>query len=88
MNYTLQIRSQHSRGSSAHKFGGPDTYVAVTIAPEGVEVPKCLNRRVLDKRGIQIKYFGEGYSQHSGARSALGQSIAAAKTFIASSQAQ
>jgi len=81
---TVHTRSQHSNGSSAHRFGGPDTYVAVTIAPAGVSVPYVLRRDVLAARGIQIRYFGEGYSEHSGPRSMLGQAIAAAREFAAS----
>ena len=56
----IHSRSQHSVGSSAHRFGGPDTYVAVTMAPQGVQVPKILRRDVLAARGIQIIYCGEG----------------------------
>lgn len=77
----VHIRSQHSVGSSAHRFGGPDTYVAVTIAPVGVEVPRVLRQDVLEKRGITIKYFGEGYSKHTGPRSMLGRAIADAEQF-------
>jgi hypothetical protein len=77
----VHIRSQHSNGSSAHRFGGPDTYVAVTLAPAGVEVPYNLRRDVLRRRGIQIRYFGEGYSKHTGSRSMLGQAMAEARRF-------
>lgn len=79
----VHIRSQHSRGSFAHRFGGPDTYVAVTVAPAGVEVPRVLRRDLLRRRGIDLHYFGEGYSQHSGPRSMLGQALAAARAFAA-----
>lgn len=79
----VHTRSQHSKGSNAHRFGGPDTYVAVTIAPAGVVVPYVLRSDVLAKRGIEIRYFGQGYREHSGPRSALGQAIAAAKQFAA-----
>lgn len=75
---TIHTRSQHSRGSSAHRFGGPDRYVAITIAPAGVQVPYVLRRDVLSKRGIEIRYCGEGYSRHSGPRSMLGQALARA----------
>lgn len=75
----IHTRSQHSHGSSANRFGGPDVYVAVTIAPAGVQVPYVLRRDVLAKRGIEIRYCGEGYSRHSGPRSMLGQAIARAK---------
>ena len=80
---TVHVRSQHSRGSSNNKFGGPDRYVAVTIADEGVEVPYCLNDKVLAKRGIEIRYCGTGYSKNAGPRSALGQAIAEAKRIAA-----
>ena len=80
---TVHTRSQHSNGSSAHRFGGPDTYVAVTIAPAGAEIPYCLRRDVLRKRGIEIRYCGEGYSQHSGSRSMLGAAIARARQIAA-----
>lgn len=80
----VHIRSQRSVGSSANRFGGPDRYVAVTIAPVGVEVPLVLRRDVLEKRGITIKYFGEGYSEHTGPRSMLGRAIAAAEQYARS----
>ena len=83
MQIQIHTRSQHSRGSSAHQFGGPDTYVAVTVAPDGVAIPKCLNRAVLAARGIAIHYMGEGYSRHSGPRSMLGQAIAKAHQLAA-----
>jgi len=76
----VHIRSQHSRGSSSRKFGGPDTYVAVTVA-ENAEVPYCLNHRVLRNHGIEIHYFGEGYREHTGPKSMLGRAIAAAKEY-------
>ncbi len=79
----IHSRSQHSVGSSAHRFGGPDTYVAVTMAPQGVQVPKILRRDVLAARGIQIIYCGEGYSRHSGSRSMLGQAFARAEQILA-----
>ena len=79
----IHSRSQHSNGSSAHRFGGPDTYVAVTIAPQGVQVPSVLRRDVLAARGIQIVYCGEGYSKNSGSRSMLGQAFAKAQNILA-----
>jgi hypothetical protein len=83
----LHVRSQHAkRGYSG--FAGPDTYVAVTIAPEGIEVPYYLNQAVLAKRDIKIYYFGEGYNQHQGPRSALGKAIAAAQKFVSEQNAQ
>ena len=86
MKYELHTRSQHSRGSSIGRFGGPDTYVAVTIALNEAIVPYVLNRAILAKRGIEIKYFGEGYSQHTGPKSMLAQAIADAKKFIETSE--
>lgn len=85
--YTLQIRSQHSVGSSSSRFGGPDRYVAVTIAPEGISVPYTLRQDVLAKRGIQIKYFGQGYSRNCRTqRSMLCRAISSAEAFITSQQ--
>lgn len=79
----VEIRSQHSRGGS-NGFGGPDTYVAVQVVPEGVEPLKCLNHRVADKRGIEIIRCGEGYSSRcKTTRSALGAAIAKAKRIAA-----
>lgn len=75
--YEYWVRGQHAKGSGvAH---GPDTYVMVTIRPEGVKVPGCLVRRNLRLRGIGWKWMGEGYGEYSGPRSALGRAIAAAK---------
>lgn len=79
--YLLEVRSQKSKGSSKG-FGGPDTYVAVQIVPEGVEPLRALNQDVAKKRGITIERFGEGYSRYSGPRSRLGRALAAAKEFI------
>lgn len=83
MKYEVHVRSQHSKGSSNGQFGGPDTYVAVTMAPDNAEVPRALNQTILQRRGIKIRYFGEGYSQHRGSRSKLGRAVAWASTFVA-----
>jgi hypothetical protein len=84
------IKQVHVRSKRALKgrsgWSGPDTYVAVTIAPEGVNVPYTLNRSVLSKRGIGIKYFGDGYSDHTTMRSALGRALAAARAFAESKE--
>ena len=81
---TVETRSQHSRGSSAHRFGGPDTYVAVVIAPVGVEMTHALRSDIAAKRGVTIKYFGEGYSRHCDtSRSMLYRAIANASAFAA-----
>lgn len=85
-SYYLCIRSQHSRGSTANRFGGPDTYVAVQIVPEGVTPLQSLQEQAAKKRGITIKYFGEGYSKYTGPRSSLGQAIEAAKAWIVKQQ--
>jgi hypothetical protein len=83
----LHVRSQHAKcGRSG--FAGPDTYVAVTIAPEGIEVPYYLNQAVLAKRGIEFHYFGEGYHRHSGPKSSLGKALAAAQKFVSEQNAQ
>ena len=83
-NYEVQIRKQHSNGSSAHQFGGPDTYVAVIATPEGVKAPKVLNRSILRMRGIKYQYIGEGYSTRcSTPRSALYRAIDRAEEMVA-----
>jgi hypothetical protein len=72
----IEIRSQHSRGSSANMFGGPDTYVAVQVVPEGVDRLRCLNSTVAANRGIKIIYCGEGYRKNCmTSRSMLGRAI-------------
>lgn len=83
MKYLLTIRSQHSVGSSAHMFGGPDTYVAVQCVPDDVVPLAVLNSKLATKRGIKIVRFGEGYRKSSGPRSMLGRAVAAAEAFIA-----
>lgn len=78
----VEIRSQHSVGSSANRFGGPDTYVAVQIVPEGTARLRILQERVAQKRGIEILYCGEGYKRHDGPRSMLGQALARAERIV------
>ena len=79
----LCVRRQHSRGSSAHLFGGPDTYVTVQLVPEGVAPLKQLNRKVAAKRGIELIYCGEGYwNRQATTRSALGAAIAKAEQIL------
>lgn len=80
--YYLEMRSQHSVGSGSGKFGGPDTYVAVQVVPQGAEPLKALNPVSAERRGIRIERFGEGYRGHSGPRSALGQAVKAAQDWI------
>lgn len=84
MKAYLEVRSQKSKGSGLGRFGGPDTYVAVQIVPDGVEKLYALDERSARKRGIQIKYFGEGYHNHCGPRSRLGRALAEAKEFVQS----
>ena len=81
MKYKIHVKSQHRRGASANIF------VAVTITPKGVKVPHILRSDILRKRGIGLRYFGEGHERHNGAHSALGKSIAAARDFIATQRA-
>lgn len=58
MRYEIHTRSHSTkRGFS---------YVAVTVTPEGVEVPRVLNKAQLAKLGIEIHYFGEGKSDVKG----------------------
>jgi len=71
----IEVRSQHSKGSCAHMFGGPDTYIAIQIVPHGQKRLKVLNKKAATNRGIKIIYCGEGYSRHRGATSMLGQAI-------------
>jgi len=84
VKYQLHIKSQHQKCRGKNK--GPDHYVAVTIAPDDAILPLALNRTVLEKRGIQIKYFGDGYGAYRGLKSQLGQAIASAKKFIAENE--
>lgn len=79
----VEIRSQHSRGSSANRFGGPDTYVSVQCVPDGVCPLTYLNRKVAKKRNIILIYCGEGYRKNDGPKSMLGQAIAKAEKVAA-----
>ena len=83
MQYLLEIKGQppkHGRSG----FGGPDTYVAVQEVPKGASPLKALNASVAKKRGIRIRYFGEGYSKNRGPNSKLGRAIAEARAYIRS----
>lgn len=84
MKAYVEVRSQKSVGSSRGGFGGPDRYVAVQIVPDGVEPLGCLNPHVAKKRGIEIKYFGEGYSKNTGPRSSFGRAMKEAMEFAES----
>lgn len=76
---TVEIRSQHAkRGRSG--FSGPDTYVAVLAIPKDKYHPGIvLNYGVILANGGRIWYCGQGYRQHNGPRSQLGQAIEQAK---------
>lgn len=71
----VELRSQKSVGSGFRRFGGPDRYVAVQIVPEGVAPLRVLNHRAAARRGIRIVWCGEGYAEHDGPRSSLGQAL-------------
>jgi len=79
MKAQIFLRSQKSRGSGSHTFGGPDRYVAVVarsdnMDPLPVHVP--LQRDRLQKRGYAVHYCGEGYSHRvQTSRSSLNQAI-------------
>ena len=82
----VEVRSQHAKGGSGWK-SGPDRYVAVQIVPAGVDPLLSLNSRVAKCRGIEIRQFGEGYSNRTGPRSSLGMAIADAEEFAAAHNA-
>ena len=83
MKIQKHVRSQHSVGSSNGCFGGPDTYVAVTICPDDQTVPSVLNQQVLTRRGIKFIYCGEGYSsRQTTTRSALGAALEKADRIV------
>lgn len=73
----VEIRSQHAKGTPPRQ--GPNTYVAVQVVPTGATRLTYLNRSVAEKRGIEIVYCGEGYAEHTGPRSAIGQAIVEAQ---------
>jgi len=75
----VEIRSQKSVGSSSGVFGGPDSYVAVQVVPEGATRLKTLNLANAKMRGIEIIYCGEGYSANQKTeRSMMGSAMAEA----------
>ena len=79
----LETRAQKSIGSSNGAFGGPDTYIAVQVVPDGTEKLVYLNRRAAKRRGITIHYFGEGYSKNQKTeRSMLGRALVDAQNFV------
>ena len=77
------IRSQKSIGDRNGHFGGPDRYVAVVVAPRNVEIPDSMPLRsdTLKRRGMKMKYFGEGYSKSTGPRSSLGRATEDAEKY-------
>ena len=78
----VEIRRQSRRGASSGSYGGPDTYVAVQIVPEGAERLKILRRDLMKKRAIFWLYAGEGYSTNKKtSRSSLRRAIDAAQQF-------
>jgi hypothetical protein len=87
MRYQIHVRSQNVK-TGRSGFHGPDTYVAVTEAPDGVEVPYALSVPALEKRGIKLYRFGQGYKKHTGPRSAFGKAMAAALEFVEARQAE
>jgi hypothetical protein len=74
---TLEVRSQHSVGSGGGNFGGPDTYIAVQIAPASQRL-RVLRQNVAKRRGIRIIVTGEGYRNNQGNRSMYGRALDAA----------
>lgn len=66
-------RLQHSRGSSAHRFGGPDCYVVAVVRDlHGEPADKHpLSAHNIRKYGWTVIPCGEGYSEHDGPRSML-----------------
>lgn len=83
MKAIKEVRSQKSVGSSNGRFGGPDTYVAVQLVPNGVQPLRYLNRKVARQRGITIIYCGEGYSRRQKtSRSMLGAALQKAQRIV------
>lgn len=83
--YFRVTRGQHSRGSSANTFGGPDTYMAVVVVPDDVEFNEGrtpLNKRLLESKGIRVYHCGEFYHDHTSDRSRLYQGCLAQAEII------
>ncbi len=73
----VEVRTQPVKGRGW--ASGPDTYVAVQVVPAGVEQLAYLNRSAANRRGIEIIYCGEGYSNRNKTeRSMLGAALAEA----------
>jgi hypothetical protein len=77
----ILTRSQHSRGSSSHRFGGPDRYVVVVERPVGLPEwgTRPLHEDRARLRGYVIHRCGEGYARSTGPRSMLGRAWAEAE---------
>ena len=67
MKAIVEWRSQKRKGRWPSQ--GPDCYCAVQVVPRGVKPLKVLRSDHADKRGIEIIYVGEAYSEHTGPRS-------------------
>lgn len=72
------VRSQKSKGGNAYTFGGPDRYVVAIVRRADGEPPALhpISEANIRKYGWEVRRCGEGYSKHSGPRSALGKAIA------------
>lgn len=67
MKAIIEERTQRFKGRWPKR--GPDCYIAVQVVPDGVEPLKVLRRDHAAKRGIEIIYVGEAYSNRRGPRS-------------------
>ena len=81
----IVTRSQKSVGSSSNQFGGPDRYVAAVVRPADGEPVGAhpLSEHNARRFGWTVRYCGEGYSRHTGPRSAFGRAIAKARSIKA-----
>ncbi len=70
----VEIRQQPAKTGKSG-WSGPNAYVAVQVVPDGQIPLQHLERRVAKNRGIQLVYFGEGYLEHQGPKSALGKAL-------------
>lgn len=77
----IEVRTQSAKGIWPKR--GPDVYIAVQVVPDGVARLTVLNQKVAQKRGIEIIYVGEGYSNRIGERSMYGQAMAEAEAIVA-----
>lgn len=79
MKAYLEQRSQKAKGRFPKQ--GPNTYIAVQVVPNGIKPLVYLNKNFAKKRGIKIKYFGEGYSNRTGPNSMLYKALQEAKIY-------